>query len=215
MPYVTPLSTPVDFDYWRVLLPDNERIRAAILGQLLELIESWNWEEEGGISVSETNALCYDLYNSFVKEEKTMLGSLVHFVTDSAPSGILPCDGTQYLRVDYPELYAVLPASLIVDPDNFIVPDIEDKFLFAAGSTYSPEDEGGAETHQLTVAEMPSHSHNSDYPLYELDTVPQHTGSGEHYTTNVAIRGTSSAGSDTAHENMPPFVAYKLGIVAW
>lgn len=36
---------------------------------------------------------------------------------------------------------------------------IQDKFLLAAGSTYTGGDTGGEATHTLTVAEMPNHNH--------------------------------------------------------
>ena len=42
-----------------------------------------------------------------------MLGQVVAYITASPPSNVLPCDGTVYNRVDYPELYAVLDLSLI------------------------------------------------------------------------------------------------------
>lgn len=62
-------------------------------------------------------------------------------------------------------------------------------------------DEGGEETHALTDSEMPSHTH----------TLPMDNGgSGSSITPGIesttASRSTGSAGSDSPHNNMPPFV---------
>lgn len=38
-------------------------------------------------------------------------------------------------------------------------PDLRGKFILGAGGTYDPGDAGGEETHTLTEAEMPSHTH--------------------------------------------------------
>ena len=39
-------------------------------------------------------------------------------------------------------------------------PDLRDKFIIGAGSTYSPADTGGSATKTLEVANLPSHSHS-------------------------------------------------------
>jgi len=41
-------------------------------------------------------------------------------------------------------------------------PDLRNKFVVAAGDTYSPNDTGGENSVQLTESEMPSHSHTAD-----------------------------------------------------
>ncbi len=214
MPYITPTATPVSSRCWRISVPDDQRMLAAMLGQLLELTEVENWEDEGGISELEAADIWQEIFDEFSVGRFCMIGALVHYVTILPPDDMLECDGTQYLRVDYPELYAALPASLIIDADNFITPTIQDFFLLAAGTTHLPEDTGGAEDHTLTVAEMPSHWHDYLHVLFGLDFfsagAPDPTGIGSPYPTLL----TSSSGGDAAHNNMPPFVAYKVGIVA-
>ena len=41
-------------------------------------------------------------------------------------------------------------------------PDLRDRFIVGAGSAYSVADAGGAASHELTVDEMPSHTHTQD-----------------------------------------------------
>ncbi len=215
MPFITPENTPSEAHCWRIFIPNDEQLLGAILGQIHELTKAHNWEQVGGITVNETIALCQTIFDEFSVGIGCMIGSLVHYVTVNPPSRVLECDGTQYLRVDYPILYADLPASLIVDADNFVVPTVEDIFMLASGATYSPEDTGGAETHQLVTSELPAHTHLYDKPTQALDL----HGAGPPDPTRIGIpfipNSTSSVGSDAAHENMPPFVAYKVGIVAW
>lgn len=215
MAFLTPEDTPVTTRCWRLNIPNNAQMRAVVIGHLLQLTHTYNWEQTTGISVDDTVALMQTMFDEFSVGQFCMIGSLIHYVTNSPPHGVLLCDGTQYLRVDYPDLYSDLPASLIVDADNFIVPTIEDVFMLASGATYSPEDVGGAVEHQLITSELPAHSHLYNLPTTALDFF----SAGPPDPTRIGIpfipTSTSSVGSDAPHENMPPFVAYKVGIVAW
>lgn len=215
MPFVTPQSTPIDKRCWRINIPIDEQILGAILGQLNELTKASNWEQVTGITVDATTDIFKDIFDEFSVGSFCMIGSLIHYVTNSPPHGVLLCDGQQYLRVNYPDLYADLPASLIVDADNFIVPTIEDVFMLASGATYSPEDVGGAETHQLSISELPPHSHLYSLPTQGLAFHSAGPPDPQRIGIPFIPTATSSVGSDAAHENMPPFVAYKVGIVAW
>ena len=75
------------------------------------------------------------------------------------------------------------------------------------------EETGGAKTHQLTQAELPSHQHDQGYGA---DQTPRHgitTGlssvridnDGNAFNSTTAAR-TSSVGSDTAHNNLQPYI---------
>lgn len=90
---------------------------------------------------------------------------------------------------------------------------IQDRFLLGAGSSYSAGSTGGEASHKLTVAEMPSHSHN-----WRGIASNRNGGSSGSYT--VALFGADSAqslinqgkgpqsvGSNQAHNNMPPYLA--------
>ena len=74
-------------------------------------------------------------------------------------------------------------------------------------------EEGGSKTHQLTEAELPSHQHDQGYGA---DQTPRHgitTGlssvridnDGNAFNSTTAAR-TSSVGSDTAHNNLQPYI---------
>lgn len=90
---------------------------------------------------------------------------------------------------------------------------IQGRFLLGMSSSYPAGSQGGEETHQLTVSEMPSHQHRfgvglngevSDYlggssAAYGIEPGDT-TKTGTNYYTN-------SIGGDAAHNNMPPYLS--------
>ena len=70
-------------------------------------------------------------------------------------------------------------------------PDLRDRFIVGAGSTYKVKDTGGEATHTLTTNEMPSHSHSFSGSA---------TSAGAHnHTATLSLSGltTNSAGEHT------------------
>ena len=65
---------------------------------------------------------------------------------------------------------------------------------------------GGEATHKLTTSEMPKHSHS--YQLYQsAGPNAAHWGTSEHVNKTWAYQATTTAGSDGAHNTMPPYLA--------
>ena len=102
---------------------------------------------------------------------------------------------------------------------------IQDRFLLAAGSTYSAGATGGEATHRLTVNEMPSHAHtikatyidgvdvfidsNDGYLAADRDAPGKSTTDGQliQAADVPPARGMHNAGGGAAHNNMPPYLA--------
>lgn len=214
MPYITPNATPPDSNCRRLFIPNDGFMIAAILGQILELTEAENWEQTTGISVAETIAFWETTYFQFSQGIFCMIGSIVPILNDSTPDHMLLCDGSNFAKVDYPELYDVLPAVLIIDPATGSVPDLRETFVLASGVTIAEHDTGGSDEHTLVVAELPAHSHLYDKEIYNIDVesvgIPDPTGVG----IPPIPTATSNTGGDTAHNNMPPFYALKYVVVA-
>jgi len=84
-------------------------------------------------------------------------------------------------------------------------PDLRDRFIVCAGSSYGPGATGGEDTHVLTINEMPAHTHTTVVTEGGNAGVSYHEGAntlaGE---ANVA---TSSSGGGSAHENRPKYYA--------
>ncbi len=89
----------------------------------------------------------------------TPVGTIIQFFGYTAPNGYLACDGTEYLKADYPAL-ATLLADLDThysttqyvgsDSDHFKVPDLRGEFLRGTGTNGHTNSGNGADvgTHQ-------------------------------------------------------------------
>ena len=99
---------------------------------------------------------------------------------------------------------------------------IQDKFLLAAGTTYSAGASGGAATVTLTEEQLPSVSGTFDIRHWgpgdmigncsgkfssSSNSGAQMTGTTPNSTTEAGQRITYKFGSGSAHENMPPYLA--------
>ena len=126
-----------------------------------------------------------------------------------------------------------------VSPETFLGgtwEQIQDTFLLCAGNSHLAGETGGEETHTLTTAETPAHTHTrgtmeitGSYNVY-WSTVNSLSGAfyGSSATSNGSNQGggsgnyfdgvnfkasntwtgeTSSVGSSQSHNNMPPYLA--------
>lgn len=92
---------------------------------------------------------------------------------------------------------------------------IKDRFLLAAGDTYTGGSTGGEATHKLTVQEMPNHTHTM-YINNDGSSASWSPDSGtylvkpDYVTTSTKnLGGTlaqNGAGLGKAHNNMPPYL---------
>ena len=82
---------------------------------------------------------------------------------------------------------------------------IKDRFLLAAGSSYSAGTTGGEATHKLTIDEMPAHS--DSYRLKGGENTDSQTALLT-WSANVSYQTwyTTDTGGNTAHNNMPPYL---------
>lgn len=85
---------------------------------------------------------------------------------------------------------------------------IKDRFLLAAGDSYSAGATGGEATHTLTVAEMPSHIHAMMYYLANGSTSWGYNfqSPGAPSDPTLASGGMYPSGESKAHNNMPPYL---------
>jgi len=181
---------------------------AHVMGALAELTESYNWEQDGILTPGE----CADIMAAMWEDvsECTMVGEICFFDTAVLPDNFLLCDGTEYLRVDYPVLYSVIANPYIVDGDHFIAPQRMDRFVRGGESAGI---EGGSNTITVDVANMPPHSH-----VYQEKTEILFPFGA--FTPDISARGTllesgrdtSIVGSGEAIVTIPIYTTALIGI---
>lgn len=202
---------------------------------LFEISSRWKWRQSVLTDELLTDAQWDELDAALAKAAgelmtSALIGQMAVYLTENPPYGVLPCDGTTYLREDYPELYALLDAAFVIDADHFFLPDMSGRTIVGVGSlsgdTYALGVEGGEARHVLSVTEMPSHGHTDtghihstgnsltglalapgEEPVLLPNPLPGATGSASANITNT--------GGDGAHENRMPFLPLKLGVYAW
>lgn len=104
-----------------------------------------------------------------------------------------------------------IPTGYVLCDGGNGTPDLRDRFVVGAGSSYSVNNTGGSSSVTLTTAQMPSHTHTYEDKYVEL--VAANPGldidfNATTYNQNGTRTGTTnSAGSSNSHENRPPYYA--------
>lgn len=142
----------------------------------------------------------------------SQVGEIKMTAAGAIPPGCLFCDGGNYAREDYPELYSVLAAAFIIDADTFKVPDLRGNFVYGASSPLFVGNAGGEATHTLSLGEIPTHSHTIPLTTTTLAVEP-----GEVAVLSpvpILTSSTGDAGGGGSHNNLPPYLELIFYIVA-
>lgn len=187
------------------------------------------------------------IVNAFVTRNKRLVpaGTVQAFAGATVPAGWLLCDGSSYsitANPQYTKLSQVLGELYGNNPNvTLVIPDMRSRFPLASGdgvgaalSNRVLATTGGAETHTLSVGEMPAHTHNfnsanDDFnfssgayptPLSKPSIALNDSGSliWPDAVLSTGGAGSSSSGGTgadtTPHNNMPPFMVLNY-IIKW
>jgi microcystin-dependent protein len=203
----------------------SEAWQAAILGALQQLLEGTTWDASDPAQLLLTQQRADTLIGLFMMECDDMpTGAIIFFAGATPPDGYLVCNGTAISRANYAALFAVCGTAYGVGDGatTFNLPDLGGRLPMGAGqqtggSDFHAGDHGGEETHKLTVAEMPAHSHSDSGHSHSIaSTLPDIFLTGELPGLSPGIlpgyTGTASAniqgtGGDGEHNTLPPYLA--------
>jgi len=124
-----------------------------------------------------------------------------------------------------------IPTGFVLCDGTNSTPDLRNRFVVGAGSTYAVGDTGGADSVTLTTSQIPSHNHSATSTSTVTDPGHSHTyriiepsggsGSSTRYgndatgttstsTTGISVSTSTSIGNTgggNSHENRPPYYA--------
>jgi len=151
-------------------------------------------------------------------------GTINMFGGSSAPTGWLICNGNAVSRTTYSSLFSIIGTTYGTGDGSttFNLPNLKGKVVVGLDSGDTSFDvlgeTGGAKTHTLTTAEMPSHTHvqNSHSHTNYGALIPRGTGGNFRELTvspgsnNVNSGSTTAVNQDTggglAHNNLQPYI---------
>jgi microcystin-dependent protein len=166
------------------------------------------------------------------------VGQILIFAGNSAPAGFALCDGSLLSVADNPALFAAIGTSYGGDGnDTFALPDLRGRAPIGQGhgrglSPYQIGQSVGVEQVELTVAQLPSHSHrvsavagpgNAAVPAANtlLSSLGGQAASGEFQTPAYAPTGNQAplnavtvgkTGGGEPHSNIQPCLTFNFCI---
>lgn len=198
----------------KLIIPKDVQFVMHFLGALTDLAEEINWEEVGSMTPEEAAEIWSRILSAYEQSEEeetgvTMpIGSIVPYTGAVVPENWLMCDGSNVSQSEYPELTAVVDDAL-KDTINGVpiirIPNLRGKFIMGEQpATHDMLETGGEETHTLTIAEMPSHTHGINRSLVAAAGTQRRAVEGA--SSDVT---TLSEGGDEPHNNLPPFIVLR------
>jgi len=185
-------------------------VDVALLGHvgdaLAILTEASQWEEVGDTISDVLTEMTLTLESYY---QEAMIGKIDQFI-NTPPAAWLEFDGATYAQSDYPELAEIIPAGWKAG-GNFTLPDLEDSFCTFVGSGGVVASVGGANSFQLTVGQLPAHTHTYIPPVVDVDL--EAPGVPDVLAARLGTStATGSTGDGDSVDNRPQYISFILAI---
>lgn len=146
-----------------------------------------------------------------------LIGEIRLFAFAQPPAGWLRCDGQLLTRTQYAELFRVLGTLYGGDEHTtFALPNLQGRVAVHPGLGIQLSQRGGEETHSLTLAELPNHTHLLSADAAASSSTAQHhfwsSLAGAYSTTPdepdaaLAAQALAPMGDGEAHSNLQPYL---------
>lgn len=192
---------------------------------------TWNNGETPSITslyLNEADNKLYRYYNNTMNVLESgnsgggslKIGTIIPYAGDTLPTGYLYCDGSAISRTTYSDLFSVIGTTYGNGngTTTFNLPNLKGRVPVGYDSTQTEFDNlgetGGEKTHQLTINEMPSHSHAGKYSDSMLASGSNRAWFYDGGTQTSSQPTTVSTGGGEAHNNLQPFLVVNYIIKA-
>lgn len=203
MGYITPETLPGTTVCRVLYIPDDPAILAAVNGSLLELLQDYNWTQEGGETAADTASFLVEMVDDFAYGEPTcgigghMIGEIILWPVVTLPgTDWLSLNGQAISRATYAELFAILGVDYGVGDGTttFNLPDARSRGLshYGQGSGLTDRTIGGkfgAEAVALDIGELAAHTHTGSSHVH---TGPSHDHAMNHQHSIFTATGSGS-----------------------
>jgi microcystin-dependent protein len=113
---------------------------------------------------------------------KSVVGEVMMYTNITPPSGWLICDGSAISRTTYADLFAVCGVTygLGNGSTTFNIPNLTGKFVVGSGSGagYTQGSVGGTDSLNVSLAQIPSHTHSYSTSSGKTGVTGSHTTGG-------------------------------------
>jgi microcystin-dependent protein len=135
-------------------------------------------------------------------------GTVTQFAGATAPTGYLLCQGQSLSTTTFGNLFNVIGYTYGGSGSSFSLPNLQNRVPVGKGPDAEFDvlgETGGAKTHTLTIAEMPSHNHSTSI-IAKAFTSALDGLSGGTVNNNTQSYPSSSTGGGGAHNNLQPYI---------
>jgi microcystin-dependent protein len=148
-------------------------------------------------------------------------GTVTQFAGATAPTGYLLCQGQSLSTTTFGNLFNVIGYTYGGSGSSFLLPNLQNRVPVGKGPDAEFDalgETGGAKTHTLTTAEMPSHTHVQNAHDHfgswgqnfvasgGISVVAVLPGASANYTIGATTATNQNTGGGGAHNNLQPYI---------